>query len=298
MDDSLSGLVFLAVIVCAVLLAVAVAVGVMEFFRRRTWSRRFWLEAQPSSRLGLRTGHRVLQNLALACRAEQLTMPAVTAVAVDEQRAQVFLAVPSERAPAPWRASDDGVRWTALLEGAEAPPAGDGMPAADSRTAPTPELLVTAGQTVGATLFLNLAAAPGPIALSGPHRVRRQIVRRWVAELTEPAWRLDVNALVVGDPTLLSGRATDATGTLRADSARDFPGGLLVVGRAAAAERLAAVHERGVVDGMEKVAVVVDGPWSRAVWNLRVSDNGTMASSILPEVDWRETPELEIRGTA
>lgn len=291
MEGSFEGILFLAIVVCVILLAVTLAVAVMEFFRRRTWAQRFWLEAQPSSRLGLRTAHRVLQRLGLACRAEDLPLPTITAMAVHEQRVQVFLAVPSERAPAPWRAGDDGVSWIAPLDQAEATrPEDTGAATADA--AEVHELLVTAGQAVGATVFLNLAAAAGPIALTGPRRVRRQLVRRWIAELTEPSWRLNVNALVVGDPTLLSGRATLATDTLRADSARDFPGGLLVVGSASESERLTAVHQRGVLDGHHQLAVVVDGPRGAAAWTLRAGENGTLTSPVFPALDWRESPEL------
>lgn len=311
MNDTSAGLVFLAVIVSAVLLTLVLTLLAAEYFRRRTWSRQFWTEAQPSATLALRTGHRVHQSLIRSCARESVPLPTITLIALDDQRAQVSLAVPSERAPHPWAATADGVTWTAPLDavdevlistegGAEVGPAAihSSAGAPDAPAGKGNELFVTAGRTARATVFLNLAAAPGPISLRGPLRLRRQMLRRWIAELTEPHWRLDVNALVVGDPQLLSGRATDASSSLRADAAQDFPGGLLVIGSQNEAERLAAVHQRATADRLTKTAVVIDGESSRAAWRLTAADNGTLRSSVFPEFDWRDTPELALKESA
>lgn len=300
MSEGSQAVVFLVAIICAVAVILVVAWAVNEVLRRRTWSRQFIMEAQPSSRLELRACHLTVRRLAAACRRAGLEMPLITTAALDEQRAQVFLAVPSERAPEPWLAAADGSSWAVdldaldaepLLRGELAEPPGEG-PAAEQLD-DGPELFVTVGRTASAGMFVNLAACPGVICLEGPARVRRLLIRRWIGELTEPAWRLDVNALVVGDPNLVSGRAGDATDSLRPDRARDFPGGLLVVGAGGQAERLEAVLQRARAEGHRKIACLVDGRTGRAGWAFRVGDNGTVRSAVFPPVDWRQSPELE-----
>lgn len=301
MSEGSQAVVFLVAIICAVAVILIVAWAVNEVLRRRTWSRQFLMEAQPSSRLELRACHLTVRRLAAACRRAGLEMPLITTAALDEQRAQMFLAVPSERAPEPWLAAADGSSWAVGLDALDAEPfprdepAGLARERADAAEQPDdgPELFVAVGRTASASLFVNLAVCPGVITLEGPARVRRLLIRRWIGELTEPAWRLDVNALVVGDPNLVSGRASDATESLRPDQARDFPGGLLVVGAGEQAERLEAVLQRARADGQRKIACLVDGRTGRAGWAFRVGDNGTVRSAVFPPADWRQSPELE-----
>ena len=292
MGEGSQGVVFLVAIICAVAVILIVADAATEILRRRTWSRDFLMEAQPASRLELRTAHSVLRRLDTACRRQGREFPVLTTMALDETRAQVFLAVPSEKAPQPWTAAEDGASWQVALDALDAEPVTPDDPGEPADEPRAPELFVGAGRTASASLLINLAACPGLISLEGPARVRHMLIRRWIHELTEPAWRLDVNALVVGDPTLVSGRASDASGSLRADSARDFPGGLLMIGATGEAERVEAVLQRAQTDGHRKAAGVVDGRTSRAAWRFRVLDNGTVRSGIFPPADWRQTPEL------
>lgn len=246
MVEGTQGVVVLVAIICAVaVILISVDAG-SEMLRRRGWRRESLMGDQPVSLLELRTCRAVAGQLAEDCGREGCEMPTVMRMSLDDRRVEVFLSEPARQAPEPWLVSEDGTRWSTLLG------ALDGLARHLDEDPGAPELFVSIGRAAAASVFVNLAVCPGLIGLEGSPRMRHLLIRRWTRELTEPQWRHDVNVLVAGAPGLVNGRAIDASGTLRADSACDFTGGLLVVGGTDWAEEVEAVLQRAHADGRRK----------------------------------------------
>lgn len=280
MVDGTQGVVVLVAIICAVaVILISVDAG-SEMLRRRGWSRESLMADQPVSLLELRTCRAVAGQLAEDCGREGCELPAVMRMSLDDRRVEVFLSEPARRAPEPWLVSEDGMRWSTLLG------ALDGLARHLDGDPGAPELFVSIGRV--ASVFVNLAVCPGLIGLEGSQRMRHLLIRRWTRELVEPQWRHDVHVLVAGAPGLVGGRAIDASETLRADSACDFTGGLLVVGGTDWAEEVEAVLQRAHADGHRQAGGVVDGHTGRASWTFRVHGDGSLEPVVFPSPDWRQ----------
>ena len=137
-----------------------------------------------------------LRSLAGVCRAQGRPFPDVYAVVADDDEITVLLAPAHPDAPAPWTAVDAGARWV-LARGRL--PRGGGH--AD---APLPSLVALGRDDAGRDVLVDLAAAAGPVCVTGDPAVAGHVVRALAVELATNPWSRGVRVTAVDLPAALS----------------------------------------------------------------------------------------------
>jgi DNA-binding SARP family transcriptional activator len=187
------------------------AVGTLAVLARRR--RRQQRYRQPGRRIRLPTGAaaRIEQRLRAAAEPEtaafldaalpamaaglqraELPPPTVQAVQLGPATLEVLLREPSDTAPPPFAATDDGRRWTLPRQ----VPVRELEAAAGDAVAPLPAL-VTIGTSDAGQLLVNLEAA-GMTALVGPPTATRPLLDAMAVELATAASSGFVQILLVG----------------------------------------------------------------------------------------------------
>lgn len=147
------------------------------------------LAAQPSRAAAL---DRPLRSLAVAAAEADVAPPSIYAAHVSGSGIDLLLAPADRSAPAPWKASTDGRRWS-LAQSALA-----GLPTSGSGPlAPYPGLVCVGADDDGQVL-LDLEAAPGIVALSGPEERRLEVLAAMAAELATNLWSDHLRLTLVG----------------------------------------------------------------------------------------------------
>uniref|UniRef100_A0AAU2V4A0 Bacterial transcriptional activator domain-containing protein n=1 Tax=Streptomyces sp. NBC_00003 TaxID=2903608 RepID=A0AAU2V4A0_9ACTN len=134
-----------------------------------------------------------LRGLSAALDAANRPLPVVYAAWFTATDLHLQLAQPSGQPPAPWQQGGDATLWR--LERSAAP--ADARPDLSEVAAPYPGL-VSLGTLDGARLLLNLEAAPGLVALSGPGGARAAVLSSVAAELATNGWSDRMTVTVVG----------------------------------------------------------------------------------------------------
>lgn len=135
---------------------------------------------------------RALRSLSVACAARDTAPPSVYAAAITDGEILLRLAPAEREAPGPWTASDDGKTWRLPL----AAVSNQSAASADA-LAPYPGL-VCIGKDGSAQLLLDLEAAHGVIALTGPQERRVEVLAAMAAELATNLWSDHLRVTLVG----------------------------------------------------------------------------------------------------
>ncbi|WUH98506.1 peptidase inhibitor family I36 protein [Spirillospora sp. NBC_00431] len=182
------GVAWVAIAAIAVVVATLLALGVGGWLlgRRRT-------TPTPVPRTATDPGaarrvHDALLLLAIDCEQERRDVPKVRAVTIDHAEVTLHLAAPDGKAPRPWRAAPGGMRWRLpVIEIDEL--------SADVDPASAPYPLLAA---VRPGVWANLAALPGPIALTGNRKAARGAAVEMARRLREDPWHGSVRVRMVG----------------------------------------------------------------------------------------------------
>ncbi|TMQ89655.1 hypothetical protein ETD83_38965, partial [Actinomadura soli] len=151
--------------------------------------------AAPVPRTATDTGaarrvHHALLLLTIDCEDEGRDVPKVRAVTIDDAEVALHLVAADGQAPRPWRAAPGGTRW-------HLPVAGIGERGEDVDPAAAPYPLLAA---VRPGMWANLAALPGPIALTGNRNAARKAVVAMARRLRDEPWNWSVRVGMAGFP--------------------------------------------------------------------------------------------------
>ncbi|MFF3493483.1 hypothetical protein ACFYWS_19230 [Streptomyces sp. NPDC002795] len=145
-----------------------------------------------------------LRRLTGECLRSGRSLPDLYAVVYSERRLGLLLAGAREDAPAPWKAEQDGERWTISPDDLHRP-GPDGEPALPYA------LTVTVGLEGPDRVLVDLSRAAGPVSVTGPDDEVRRMARALVLEaIAGPVGALAQVTLVgsVADGRLLVGDET------------------------------------------------------------------------------------------
>jgi LysM domain len=132
---------------------------------------------------------RALRALAAALAEQERPVPEVYAARLSDGALELLLAVPQEKAPAPFLAENGGRRW--VLERSALLPPTDGAPA------PLPGLVSIGGDGYG-RVFVDLEAAGGAICVEGDLDRARSVVAAAAVELVTNRWSDNMRVTLVG----------------------------------------------------------------------------------------------------
>ena len=138
------------------------------------------------------TVDRALRVLMAACERDGLDVPGMTGVFIEGSSLRLRLTNPASPAPEPWTVSEDGQSWSAPLAKLQSGAASEGSTAQFSR-------LVNLGMGETGRVLVDFSVARGVISLDGPTRVRHEVLRRWLGELTGNPWSNDPRVVMVGN---------------------------------------------------------------------------------------------------
>ncbi|MFJ9181102.1 hypothetical protein [Streptomyces sp. NPDC102360] len=145
-----------------------------------------------------------LRRLTGECLRSGRSLPDLYAVVYSEERLGLLLAGAQENAPAPWKAEQDGERWTIS-------PADLHRPGPEGEPALPYALTVTVGLAGPDRVLVDLSRAVGPVSVTGPDDEVRRMARALVLEaIAGPVGALAQVTLVgsVADGRLLAGDET------------------------------------------------------------------------------------------
>jgi hypothetical protein len=146
---------------------------------------------------------RALRLLAVDCEQEQREVPALERLSVEETSLVLHLGQDDLDAPIPWKAEEERVWRLAISDVAEL--TGD----TDLR-APYPMLVPI--DTDQGLMWVNLAASPGLIGLTGSARSTRRLVRAMAGALRSNPWSADVQVRMIGFDVEFTGFTPDQEG--------------------------------------------------------------------------------------
>ena len=135
-----------------------------------------------------------LRDLALAARESGFALPNIVAARLAEDELELLVSDRTEPAPAPWRRSPDGLRWTLPRDAESAKPAHQERGGA---LAPYPTLVAIGLDSGGSTWLLDLEAA-GILQLLGDTSACTDLARFIAAELATNSWSDAVDIIVTG----------------------------------------------------------------------------------------------------
>jgi hypothetical protein len=132
---------------------------------------------------------RALRTLAAGLAEQDRPVPEIYAARLSSDALELLLAVPQQKAPAPFVAENSGARWV-LDRG------GGTLPEVDA-AAPLPGLVSIGGDGHG-RVFVDLEAAGGAICVEGDLSRARSVVAAAAVELITNRWADDVRVTLVG----------------------------------------------------------------------------------------------------
>ena len=229
-------------------------------------------------------GSRQVLDRALRQLAGQSTQAQVYAALVGAERVSLRLAPALSDAPPPWRARQQGAIWeTPTWQLDESADSGDGLP-----------LLATVGTVQGELAVVNLARAPGIVALTGDSPAAISVARTFLDEIGRHAAAASLTVSVVGPPspiwpaseqvrivpdarTVLTPAAGDIGASHRPDVLHDHLVLVTTVLPPAELERLGAL----AATSGSTAAVLVVGDAPNAAWRFTVDADGTLDVGVL-----------------
>ena len=130
-----------------------------------------------------------LRHLSRALQRQGRTPPTVFAAHVGDDNLDLWVTPPSHDVPAPWYAVGDGQVWRLPLAG---------MPGLDGRGTALYPGLVTIGTDATGRVLVDLEAARGPIAVTGPEDLVAGALCTMAAELAASLWSDTMHLTLVG----------------------------------------------------------------------------------------------------
>ena len=178
-----------------------------------------------------------LRHLSRALQRQGRTPPTVFAAHVGDDNLDLWVAPPSEDVPEPWYAVGDGQVWRLALAD---------LPGLDGHGTALYPGLVTIGTDATGRVLVDLEAARGPIAVTGPEDLVAGVLCTMAAELATSLWSDTMHLTLVGageDLAVLSPDRVHVASSL----AKALP--LLEAHAAGVADALAASGARSVLAG-------------------------------------------------
>jgi len=230
-----------------------------------------------------------LRQLATRCLNENIPLPSIYAVVLDDTHVELMLAPARTDTCSGWEALDDGRSWRGEVDRSPAPHV----------VAPYPALVSLGVDASGRDVLVDLEAAGGVVSLVGAGQLVSEVAAAIAVQAATSAWSDAVEVTAshlspalaeVGDErirlvddltTILPeleegiGRLRDGVLTGRLSRRGWVPSHLLV---AAGAQEAGVIERLAALTGASRqaFAVVVAGESPAARWHLRVDDSGVL----------------------
>jgi len=190
-----------------------------------------------------------LRYLGIALQREGRTPPTVFAAHIGEDNLDLWVTPPGLDVPAPWHAVGDGQVWRLPLAGVPGLDPGHGAALYPG--------LVTIGTDATGRLLVDLEAAPGPVAVTGPADLVAGVLSAMAAELATSRWAGAMRLTLVGAGTDLAALEPGRVHVV-SSVAEALP--FLDAHAAAVADALSASGARSVLAG--RAEGLIPGAWA------------------------------------
>jgi hypothetical protein len=235
------------------------------------------------------TVDRALRVLIAACERDGLEVPGMTGVFIEGSSLRLRLTNPASPAPEPWVVSEDGQSWSAPLARLQSGAASEGSTARFSR-------LVNLGMGETGRVLVDFSVARGVISLDGPTRVRHEVLRRWLGELTGNPWSNDPRVVMVGNGLPQPEQVEHLAGIEQVIPELEVgDGGVLVLSQAPTAAQQDMLAARFASPEFTWVVIVL-GQSSSAKWRFTAGEDGWLRSGFLPDVRFDEQTAVRRGG--
>jgi hypothetical protein len=235
------------------------------------------------------TVDRALRVLMAACERDGLEVPGTTGVFIEGSSLRLRLTNPASPAPEPWTVSEDGQSWSAPLAKLQSGAASDGSTAQFAR-------LVNLGMGETGRVLVNFSVARGVISLDGPTRVRHEVLRRWLGELTGNPWSNEPRVVMVGNGLPQPEQVEHLAGIEQVVPELEVgDGGVLVLSQAPSAAQQDMLAARFASPDFTWVVIVL-GQSPSARWRFTAGDDGWLRSGFLPDVRFDEQTAVRRGG--
>ncbi|PUB23579.1 F5/8 type C domain-containing protein [Promicromonospora sp. AC04] len=235
------------------------------------------------------TVDRALRVLIASCERDGLEIPATTGVFIEGSSLRLRLTNPASPAPEPWLVSEDGQSWSAPLAKLQSGAASEGSTAQFSR-------LVNLGMGETGRVLVDFSVARGVISLDGPTRVRHEVLRRWLGELTGNPWSNDPRVVMVGNGLPQPEQVEHLAGIEQVVPELEVgDGGVLVLSQAPTNAQQDMLAARFASPEFTWVVIVL-GQSGSAKWRFTAGDDGWLRSGFLPDVRFDEQTAVRRGG--
>ncbi|MFJ3405136.1 discoidin domain-containing protein [Promicromonospora sp. NPDC090134] len=235
------------------------------------------------------TVDRALRVLMAACERDGLEIPGTTGVFIEGSSLRLRLTNPASPAPAPWQVSEDGQSWSAPLAKLQSGAASESPTTLFSR-------LVNLGMGETGRVLVDFSVARGVISLDGPTRVRHEVLRRWLGELTGNPWSNDPRVVMVGNGLPRPEQVEHLAGIEQVLPELEVgDGGVLVLSQAPSAAQQDLLAARFAGPDFTWVVIVL-GQAPSAKWRFTAGDDGWLRSGFLPDVRFDEQTAVRRGG--
>ncbi|MGW2090578.1 discoidin domain-containing protein [Promicromonospora sukumoe] len=276
-------------VVGGALLLGGLVVLVMWLVRRRKRAEPFDDSLLRTDTSAAWTVDRALRVLMAACERDGLEVPGTTGVFIEGSALRLRLTNPASPAPSPWQVSEDGQSWSAPLAKLQS------GAASESPTTPFSRL-VNLGMGETGRVLVDFSVARGVISLDGPTRVRHEVLRRWLGELTGSPWSDDPRVVMVGNGLPRPEQVEHLTGIEQVLPELEVgDGGVLVLSQAPSAAQQDLLAARFANPEFTWVVIVL-GQSPSAKWRFTAGDDGWLRSGFLPDVRFDEQTAVRRGG--
>ncbi|MFD6447752.1 discoidin domain-containing protein [Promicromonospora sp. NPDC060204] len=235
------------------------------------------------------TVDRALRVLMAACERDGLEIPGTTGVFIEGSSLRLRLTNPASPAPAPWQVSEDGQSWSAPLAKLQSGAASESPTTRFAR-------LVNLGMGETGRVLVDFSVARGVISLDGPTRVRHEVLRRWLGELTGNPWSNDPRVVMVGNGLPRPEQVEHLAGIEQVLPELEVgDGGVLVLSQAPSAAQQDLLAARFAGPEFTWVVIVL-GQAPSAKWRFTAGDDGWLRSGFLPDVRFDEQTAVRRGG--
>ena len=249
---------------------------------------------------------RALRTLSRALGEQDRQVPEVYAARLSPDALELLLAVPQEKAPAPFLAENGGARW--VLDRSTPLPPVEGV------AAPLPGLVSVGGDGHG-RIFVDLEGAGGAICVAGDRNRARSVVAAAAVELVTNRWSDDMRVTLVGFGSALapisedrlrcvdslddvvegvtdrlsasrqdldaSGIDSVLTGRVRGLPSDGLTPDFLVLASPPPAEQLAELQEWARSTRRAPLGVLIAGEVPSARWTFTIDEQGVLDTGVL-----------------
>ncbi|WP_051433407.1 discoidin domain-containing protein [Promicromonospora kroppenstedtii] len=235
------------------------------------------------------TVDRALRVLMAACERDGLEVPGTTGVFIEGSSMRLRLTNPASPAPEPWQVSEDGQSWSAPLAKLQSGAASESPTNRFAR-------LVNLGMGETGRVLVDFSVARGVISLDGPTRVRHEVLRRWLGELTGNPWSDDPRVVMVGNGLPRPEQVEHLSGIEQVLPELEVgDGGVLVLSQAPSTAQQDLLAARFASPEFTWVVIVL-GQSPSAKWRFTAGDDGWLRSGFLPDVRFDEQTAVRRGG--